>query len=84
MVGSKAVEIEFLEWIEQENIGKEVVEKIDLMPVDVFEEYAFRFCEDTGNGGAVKRRLVKSFKRSDPGNLLNEKSNPPAMLGRIE
>ena len=74
MVGSKAIEIEFLEWIEQENIGKEVVEKIDLMPVDVFEEYAFRFCEDTGNGGAVKRRLVKSFKRSDPGNLLNKLS----------
>ena len=36
--------------------------KTIIMPVDVFEEYAFRFCEDTGNGGAVKRRLVKSFK----------------------
>lgn len=75
MVASKAIEIEFLEWTEQqENNGKEVVEKIDLMPVDVFEEYAFRFCEDTGNGEVVKRRLVKSFKRSDPGNLLTKLS----------
>lgn len=76
MVVDKAIEIEFLEWIEQENIGKEVVEKIDLMPIDVFEEYARRFCEDTGNGVSVKRRLVKRFKRSDPGSLLSK-------LGRL-
>lgn len=74
MVKSKAIEIEFLEWIEQEDIGKEVVEKIDLMPVDAFEEYASRFCEDTGNGEAVKRKLIKSFKKSDPGNLLTKLS----------
>ena len=74
MVEGKAIEVEFLEWIEQENIGREVVEKIDLMPVDVFEEYARRFCEDTGNGVSVMRRLVKIFKRSDSGNLLNKLS----------
>lgn len=74
MIAGKAIEIEFLEWIERENIGKEIVEKIDLMPVDVFEEYAWRFCEDTGNGISVKRRLVKSFKRADPGSLLSKLS----------
>lgn len=74
MVEGKAIEVEFLEWIEQENIGKEIVEKIDLMPVDVFEEYACRFCEDTGNGASVRRKLVKIFKRSDPGNLINKLS----------
>lgn len=72
MIEGKAIEVEFLEWIEQENMGKEVVEKIDLMPIDVFEEYARRFCEDTGNGISVKRRLVKSFKRSDSGSLLSK------------
>lgn len=74
MIEGKAIEVEFLEWIEQENMGKEVVEKIDLMPVDVFEEYACRFCEDTGNGVSIKRRLVKSFKRSDSGSLLSKLS----------
>lgn len=74
MVADKAVEIEFLEWIEQENIGKEVVEKIDLMPVDVFEDYAHRFCEDTGNGVSAERKLVKRFKRSDPGSLISKLS----------
>ena len=74
MISSKAIEVEFLEWITQENIGKEAVEKIDLMPVDVFEEYAHRFCVDTGNGVSVKRKLVKSFKRSDPGSLLSKLS----------
>ena len=72
MIEGKAIEVEFLEWIQQENIGKEVVEKIDLMPVDVFEDYARRFCEDTGNGVSVKRKLIKSFKRSDSGSLLNK------------
>ena len=66
MVGSKAVEIEFLEWIEQENIGKRSSRKIDLMPVDVFEEYAFRFVKTQVMEGAVKRRLVKSFKKVGP------------------
>ncbi len=70
MVEDKALEVEFLEWIERENIGEEVVQKIDLMPVDVFEDYAQRFCEDTGKGISVKRKLVKNFKRSDSGNLL--------------
>lgn len=74
MVDGKAIEVEFLEWIAQENIGKEIVEKIDLMPVDVFEEYARRFCEDTGNGASVRRKLVKIFKRSDSGNLLSKLS----------
>lgn len=74
MVASKAIEIEFLEWIEQENVDKEVVEKIDLMPVNVFEEYVHRFCEDTGNGASVKRKLIKSFKMSDPGSLLSKLS----------
>ena len=72
IVEGKALEIEFLEWIQQKNIGKEIVEKIDLMPVEVFEEYARRFCEDTGNGVSERRKLVKAFKRSDPGNLLNK------------
>ena len=74
MVASKAIEIEFLEWIGQENIGKEAVEKIDLMPVDLFEEYAQRFCVDTGNGVSVRQKLVKSFKRSKPGSLLSKLS----------
>lgn len=72
MVEDNAIEIEFLKWIEQKNIGKEVVEKIDLMPVEVFEEYARRFCKDTGNGAAVRQRLVKIFKRSDSGSLLSK------------
>lgn len=72
MIEGKAIEVDFLEWIDQKNVGKEVVEKIDLMPVDVFEEYARRFCEDTGNGISVMRRLVKSFKRSDSSSLLSK------------
>lgn len=74
MIEGKAIEVEFLEWIEQENMGKEIVEKIDLMPVDVFEEYARRFCEDTGNGISAKRRLIKSFKTSDSSSLLSKLS----------
>ena len=72
IVEDNAIEIEFLKWIEQKNIGKEVVEKIDLMPVDIFEKYAHRFCKDTGNGAPVKRKLVKIFKRSDQNNLLSK------------
>lgn len=72
MIAGNAIEIEFLEWIEQENIGKEVVEKIDLMPIDVFDEYAHRFCESTGNGISIQRRLVNRFKQSDSGSLLSK------------
>lgn len=74
MVEGKPIEVEFLEWLEKENIGREVVEKIDLMPVDVFEEYVCRFCEDTGSGILEKRKLIKIFKRSDPGRGLSKLS----------
>lgn len=50
MIEDEPVEIDFLEWIEEQNIGKDVIEKVDLMPVEVFEEYAQRFCEDMGRG----------------------------------
>lgn len=75
MIAENAIEIEFLEWIEQENIGKEAVEKIDLMPIDVFEKYAHCFCESTGNGISSQRKLVKSFKQSASGSLLSKLRN---------
>ena len=74
MIAENAIEIEFLEWVEQENIGKEVVEKIDLMPIDVFDKYAHCFCESTGNGITTQRKLVKRFKQSTSGSLLSKLS----------
>jgi len=53
-------------------MGKDVIEKVDLMPVQVFEEYARRFCEDTGRGVAARQKLVKRFKRSEPGSILSK------------
>lgn len=75
MIAGNAIEIEFLEWVEQENIGKEVVEKIDLMPIDVFDKYAQRFCESTGNSISIQRKLVKRFKQSASGSLLSKLSS---------
>ena len=72
MIEDEPVEIDFLEWLEEENIGKDVVEKVDLMPVEVFEEYAQRFCEDTGREIATKQKLVNRFKRSEPGSMLSK------------
>lgn len=72
MIEDEPVEIDFLEWIEEQNIGKDVVEKVDLMPVEVFEEYAQRFCEDTGRGIATRQKLVNRFKRSEPGSMLSK------------
>lgn len=74
MIAENAIEIQFLEWVEQENIGKEVVEKIDLMPIDVFDKYAHRFCESTGNSISIQRKLVKRFKQSASGSLLSKLS----------
>ena len=39
---------------------------------DVFEEYAHRFCEDTGSGVEIERKLVNRFKRSEPGSMLSK------------
>lgn len=72
MIEDEPVEIDFLEWIEEQNIGKDMVEKVDLMPVEVFEEYAQRFCEDTGRGSATRQKLVNRFKRSEPGSMLSK------------
>ena len=72
MIEDEPVEIDFLEWLEEESIEKDVVEKVDLMPVDVFEEYAQRFCEDTGREIATRQKLVNRFKRSEPGSMLSK------------
>lgn len=72
IVEGKAIEIDFLEWLHKRNIGKEVIEKIDLMPIDVFENYVASFCKDTGNSASVGQQLIKSFKSSDPNRLLNK------------
>lgn len=72
MIDEKPIEIDFLGWLEEESIGKDVIEKVDLMPVQVFEEYARRFCEDTGRGVAARKKLVKRFKRSEPGSILSK------------
>ena len=72
MIDENPIEIDFLGWLEEESSGKDVIEKVDLMPVQVFEEYARRFCEDTGRGVAARRKLVKRFKRSEPGSILGK------------
>lgn len=66
------VEIDFLEWLEKESTRRGFVEKVDLMPVEVFEEYAYRFCKDTGRKVETKQKLVKRFKKSEPGSLLKK------------
>lgn len=71
-IEKRPIEIDFLEWLEEENARKDTIEKVDLMPVDVFEEYAHRFCEDTGSGVEIERKLVKRFKRSEPGSMLSK------------
>lgn len=71
-IENRPIEIDFLKWLEEENARKDTIEKVDLMPVDVFEEYAHRFCEDTGSGVEIERKLVKRFKRSEPGSMLSK------------
>lgn len=71
-IEKRPIEIDFLEWLEEENARKDTIEKVDLMPVDVFEEYAHRFCEDTGSGVEIERKLVNRFKRSEPGSILSK------------
>lgn len=66
------VEIDFWEWLEKESTRRGFVEKVDLMPVEVFEEYAYRFCKDTGRKVETKQKLVKRFKKSEPGSLLKK------------
>ena len=41
MMEDEPIEVDFLKWLEEENIGKNVVEKVDLMPLEVFEEDDF-------------------------------------------
>lgn len=71
-IENRPIEIDFLQWLEEENARKDTIEKVDLMPVDVFEEYAHRFCEDTGSGVEIERKLVKRFKRSEPGSMRSK------------
>lgn len=62
MMEDEPIEVDFLKWLEEENIGKNVVEKVDLMPLEVFEEYVQQFCKDTGRSVVAKQKLVKRFK----------------------
>lgn len=36
------------------------------------KEYAYRFCKDTGRKVETKQKLVKRFKKSEPGSLLKK------------
>lgn len=74
MIEDEPVEIDFLKWLEDENMGKAVVEKVDLMPLEVFEEYVQQFCKDTGRSVVAKQKLIKRFKKSEPGSILNKLS----------
>lgn len=74
MMEDEPIEVDFLKWLEEENIGKNVVEKVDLMPLEVFEEYVQQFCKDTGRSAVAKQKLVKRFKKSEPGNILSKLS----------
>lgn len=72
MIMGRPIEIDFLEWIEHEKTNDESIIKIDLMPLDVFEKYVLMFCEETGKDKADARKLIKSFKQSDPGSLIHK------------
>ena len=71
MIEGLPVEIDFLEWVEREYCDKSELLKIDLMPLEVFEELADKFRTETGRDKSDVRKLVRLFKQSDPGTLRN-------------
>ena len=66
------LEYEFVKWLEDTDAGKKTTAKIDLMPMEVFESYVRQFCKDTNSGTAAKNRLIRNFKKSQPGSLYNK------------
>jgi len=75
MLISTPVEIDFLEWIDKENIKKGSFLKLDLMPVEVFEELAESFQTETGRNKRDVQKLIREFKSSDPCTFWNKIKN---------
>lgn len=69
IVKGRSIEIDFLEWIERNYCSNSGLLKIDLMPLEMFEEFANKFSFETGRDKSDVKKLVKLFKQSDPGTL---------------
>jgi len=64
-----SLEIDFLEWL---MLTKNQPMDLSKMPLNLFENLADEYCSYAGKYNSEKRKLVKSFKQSDPSSLAQK------------